>query len=345
MDLFEMLGVSTPEVKKEEEVKKEASTKKGKGNTKKPAKVENTHKSVSLNTGFCIWNPELGEEGKRFSELKELFAKEYPGAVKLYEVGTASQLRVMIPNVYYTHEAKKDEKLPAGLLIAFGSYQLVTEEEMTVCESLNHFGEMFPEFEGCFSYLDEESNVLCPFVKETENEPSVTFPASVGYGDEVLTIEDVPSESDYKNYLIKEYEKKYAVKLQGLHYNDTLKRWIPVFKGGDSASGTASAPSKKEEKYKIPVTVRVPMETLTFDASCFKEGATEVTAEEIRVELAKRYFEYSKERTKLEWDKTHNCMIAILKTSTKGACRSLPIADFEINEEIGKLVGFKYRLP
>lgn len=350
MDLFEFLGVDIPE----EQLKKKEVKKETKKETKKTAKAETpvgmVHRIVDLHTGFCTWVPEIGD-GKTFDELKQMYQKEYPGAPHLYECGTASQLRVMIPRQYLSHPAAENDVVPEGTIVAFGAYQNVTDSEMTVKQALQEFVEEFPEFESCKAYIerDKEHTYLCPYIVKADKEPAITFPVTMGFGNELVTLDNVPNTSDYEGYMKKEYEKAYHAKVSGFHYQEELQRWLPVLAAGNNASTNSAQKTaeKKEKKYKLPVDVRLSLQTITFTKDNFPEGTEEVTAEEVRQELEKRYFEYSKDRTVMEYNEVHNCLIAILKSSSKGADRieNTGFGRMVLDEENRQLVSVEYQLP
>lgn len=349
MNLFTAFGLEEPsaeelKAKVETPKKKEETTKKKSGNNSSKAAVQ--HYPQEICTGFCVFHPEY-EGGKTISELNDMFLAEYPGAYELCECGTASQIRIKMPGLYKRREALETTKLPEGVLVCFGQHQLMLKEECTVATALVLFTEQVPEFAGCKAYYNVEKKQLYPFHVVLEKEPAITFPCKIGYGDELVTITETPDDADFTKVVKKAYEKEYHVKISGIHYVEEVGHWVPVYENSAGVStGTSGKTEVKEEKYPLPVKVRCFMQNHTFGSESFPDGATEVTAEQVRQALEKLYFEYSKERTKMEYDKTHNCFIPILKTSVKGSGERVEnhgFATFTLKEN--KLTGFDYHLP
>lgn len=338
MDLFSIMGIEIPEEKEEkkEPVKKKTSGQKSKGKT-----AAILHENVDINTGFCHWTPEL-EEAQTVSKLSDMFIQEYPGVCGLFEEGSASRLVVgLLKDV---KNERPDTVLKAGTLVAFGPFQICMEEECTVKDALRTFAEQF-EFEGCSAWLNPDG-ILCPYYEMSEKEPEVTFPARIGVADSVIIVTEVPDVADYKKELQHLYEKKYDAKLAGLHYNESTNTWMPVYKrfSGNKSVETVKS-SKPEKKYTLPVQVRLPLTTITIEKEAFPEGVTEATAEEIRQKLELMYFEYSKERTVMEWNEAHSCLIAILKSSSKGSGEMVtPLGTF-IMDDSRQLMAFQFALP
>lgn len=340
MDLFELMGVPSPKPE-EKPTKKEAKKKEAK---KKNTKEETLYSMVDIDTGFGHWIPELGT-GKRYSEIASLFQKEYPGSYGLYEYGPDKKLRVM-QQVSAVQEP--NTKVPAGTLIAFGSYQMTTQEETTFAEALEMFSNQFPEFEACSGTLVKKDNTLMifPFIVSLDNEPEIKFPVTIGFGNDTVVISEIPENADYKTVMKETYEKRYAAAVSAFHYCETVNRWLPVYEMGKKVSYTETAAKKEEKKYPLPITIRFSLQTLTITKEHFP-NQNEITAEEAREFLQKQYFEYTKERTVMEWNETHNCLIAILKSSSKGSVRieDLEFAEFVLDEKNRRLLEFQYKLP
>lgn len=331
MDLFQMMGFAVP--KPQEKVKKEEQKKESKKKDTTPAV---NHMAGQLHTGFGDYNYPEGT----LTDIQKEFRKEYPGALCLAEFGTGASLKVALD-----HRTVVDSKkeLSEGTMVAFGTYQYTTPETMSVSEALKQFAEQFPEFAGASAYFYEETGVLAPFVKEVLKEPAVTFPCTIGYGSEVVTIDKVPDTMDYRKEVMKAYEKVYHAKLSGIHYSAEAEKWLPVYATTKATSnGPTSSAKKNEKKYALPVSVYTPHETFTVSREDMG-NAEDVTVEDVRKILESRYFEYSKERTVMDYDKERNTFVAILKSSTKGAVRSLKNGDFDYKD--GVLISFKSRLP
>lgn len=330
-NLFEMCGIEVPQVEAKKEEKKAEKTEK-KTNTK--TKVAVKHNKGTIKTGFGTFHYEEGT----IAEIAASFEAEYPGYLTLAEFGTASSICVGKKRTSKGLESP-DTKLPKGTLVAFGCYQFTTDADGTVGEALNAFAGQFPDFEGCRGVMQGET--LCPVIIAEANEPAITFPAHVGFGTDVISVTEVPDTTDYRKELMKRYEKEYQVKISDLHYNSTVNKWLPVYKMASSTA--ASTPVKKEDKkYKLPFTIKTPNESFEVTVEDFIDK-TEVTAEEARKILEARYFEYSKERTVMDYDESRNTFIAILKSSTKGAVRHLRNGDFDYRN--GELAGFSTMLP
>lgn len=343
-NLFDMLGIDPPEPK--EEAKKKPQPKKGAtGKASNTPKAEVKHQKILMNTGFCHYEPEV-TEAKTVSEISDMFVSEYPGPFGVCETGTGSMLVIKMPKMYERHAASS-LKMAAGSLVVFGPYQKCMEEETTVGEALAAFSDEFPDFVGAAGYYDPMKKHLYPVIVKAEKEPEITFPLIMGFGEEVISMENVPESGDYKKEMKRAYEKAFDVKVADFHYNDATHKWMPVYETYRTGTSTAVF-SKKEKTYALPVTVRVGLQSIILDADKFPEGTTSVTAEEVRVALESMYFEYSKERTTMEYDEKKECFIPILKTSTKGSGSIVfdhGFAEFTVNMEEKELVDFNYKLP
>lgn len=331
MDLFEMLGIKV-DVKAEEktEPKKPAVRKE-----KKTAKETVKYTKGEINTGFCVWNYDF-PDGISLDKLQEEFLTEYPGDFVLQEHGK---------QILLASSSQKEEDMSCVLSedvrVVYGPYQLNLTEEKTVAEALAEFCEKFPEFDSCVAVFDKSRNMLYPRIV-AKNEPAVQFPVRMGFGLDVLDMKDVP-DGDYMSYMKKAYEKAYQVLLDNktpFHYCRATLTWIPCF---SKSSGMVK--KKEVQTYPVPVSVRIPGRTLIFSKEQLG-GKESVTDEDVRKALELEYFEYSRERTKLEWDKDHNLFIAILKTSSKGAgrVRKEPIGEYTLSED-NEVLAFRYTLP
>ena len=332
-----MMGIEVPvPVKKEEKAAapKKAANKK----ENKAAKPEKKYEGISLKTGFGLFNL---QGPSTLAEVIKAFRTEFPGALTLADIGgTLKVVRKAGESVKRT--------FTENVTVAAGTYQtvrMVTDESLTAHKAVEDFGISFPDFNGVTNALyDVDANVLCPYLVESDKEPEVTFPASVGYEGEVVTVDAPPEDGNFKQALVEAYEAAYDVKLAGLHFNSSVNRWMPVYEVEKSAKATSTSIKKKEEKkVKLPVDIRIPGKTITLTPELV-EGKEEVVAEDARKYLETLYFEYSKERTTMDYDETHNCFIAVLKSSSKGAPRieEFDLGTFKLTDNT---VEFESKLP
>lgn len=332
MDLFDMLGINVEvAAEKPKESKKSEKPKKA-----VPKEKQITYTKGEINTGFCVWHYDFSVS-VALAKVQEEFLQEYPGDFVLNG-----------ENLLLAYSSQKEEDmtyvLDKDVRVVYGPYQMQLEEEKTVKDALADFGAKFPEFDSCVGVYNKDAKVLYPRIIATEQEPDPRFPVRMGFGLYLIEIKEVPEKADYMSYMKKQYEKAYQVSLDGkapFHFCQATNTWIPCF--AKKRNNVEKKPS--ETVYDVPVSVRIPGRTLIFSKEQFL-GKEKVTAEEIRKALELEYFEYSKERTKMEWDKDHNLFIAVLKTSSKGAARvrKEAIGEYTIGED-GEILAFRYTLP
>lgn len=341
MDLFSILGVEKPTQKEESST---GNRKSGKGKSSKKLKEEYVF-PYTIYSGcyepLIVDTPEnqqLSLEGliKKWQEAHPEYTSNLLDFKAEKNKGYAcfQEKRVLSKGTVSLNE--KTRLLYGGHIYDLSSIMTDSKCEVEINTLQKLIAEETPEFgERASFYYDSEEGVLIPRVELfTEFQKIKTKDIMlkvIGRNQIKVSLEEYASltkskiETDEKGFFTPDVEQ--IKKLLNEHYPEFAGRSRIGFSkktGTYVAAMVSPAPKAGKSENKFPANAKISLIFTKLDLSPDLFGGKEfLTESEIIQYLSKDYPEYTKERTRIEYDKKENLIIPVLKGSTKGALISV----------------------
>lgn len=359
MNLFDMFGIQQPEKKEE----------------KKPVKKQNIKKELTYKLPITIYSafhmPVMIPHEKEDVMSKDDIQKHYYS-----QTGTSSSLVDIsfVKEGVFAAEIKNSAKVEKGELNlsaesrmflfqkTFDLSAVLPDEKGTVDVAVlkKMVAEEAPEFgseDTITLFYDNVESVIIPYpgFASSDKDLPESFPIKVNLlGRESMNMEEASyceenpdkkiSINGIKKILQKMYPDEFAGDVLDVRYNEAQKEFIAFRK-----IPTEKHIEKKKEAYPTDAVISLVFTKIPLSPELFG-GEKEVEEKDIIKFLSKDYPEYSKERTRLLYDKKKNLIIPMLKSSTKGAElvsnteheRDLLSRSYALYEKIEE--GYRYRI-